>query len=235
MASSMPPRSRTCSNVGKESIQDLMDKFKAKIITIDDKPKIFEARYEVIKYQGEFKHPEAKLRDMDNPIGWADFLGGSPMEWLRSWRSFFQSPPSRRNIRLRTARGLRRRRFPMIYSAVMTRSKPPTIISSSRKIGATPYRMEWRSWILPSGGNGLDSLSRKSLRSGPSPESSWHSGFRCSRTSLGGDQEWSPFLSSGFWFDTLYYTGAKVIEVQEEDDTRPFKIYKVRWRGKGQS
>ena len=72
------PEIKNLFDVGKESIQDLMDKFKAKIITIDDKPKIFEARYEVIKYQGEFKHPEAKLRDMDNPIGWADFLGGFP-------------------------------------------------------------------------------------------------------------------------------------------------------------
>jgi hypothetical protein len=45
-----------------------------------------------------------------------------------------------------------------------------------------------------------------------------------------GTQKSSPFLSSGNWLDTLYYSSAKVVEVQEPEEGRPFKLYKVRWR-----
>jgi hypothetical protein len=43
-------------------------------------------------------------------------------------------------------------------------------------------------------------------------------------------QESSPFLMSGNFVDTIYYSGAVIKEVQEPDDERPYSQYTVQWR-----
>lgn len=43
-------------------------------------------------------------------------------------------------------------------------------------------------------------------------------------------QKSSPFLYSGNWIDTVYYTSARVIEVIDPGEDEPYSTYKVRWR-----
>jgi hypothetical protein len=46
----------------------------------------------------------------------------------------------------------------------------------------------------------------------------------------GGPQKSLPFIYSGNWIDTVYYTSAKVKEVIEPSDTKPYPTYRVTWR-----
>jgi hypothetical protein len=45
-----------------------------------------------------------------------------------------------------------------------------------------------------------------------------------------GDQKSSPFVYSGNWMDTVYYTNALITEIIEPDDSFPFPRYTVQWR-----
>ena len=45
-----------------------------------------------------------------------------------------------------------------------------------------------------------------------------------------GKQKSSPFLYSGNWMDTVYYSGAVVKEVIEPTQEKPYPRYKVQWR-----
>ena len=45
-----------------------------------------------------------------------------------------------------------------------------------------------------------------------------------------GRQKSSPFIYSGNWMDTVYYSGAVVTEVIEPTAEKPYPTYKVQWR-----
>ena len=45
-----------------------------------------------------------------------------------------------------------------------------------------------------------------------------------------GKQKSSPFLYSGNWMDTIYYTAAKITEVIDPTNAVPYPTYKVQWR-----
>lgn len=45
-----------------------------------------------------------------------------------------------------------------------------------------------------------------------------------------GHQKSSPFLYSGNWMDTVYYSGARITEVIVPTDEVPYSTYKVQWR-----
>lgn len=45
-----------------------------------------------------------------------------------------------------------------------------------------------------------------------------------------GKQKSSPFIWSGNWMDTVYYTGGVITEVIAPSDIVPFHTYKVKWR-----
>lgn len=45
-----------------------------------------------------------------------------------------------------------------------------------------------------------------------------------------GHQKSSPFVYSGNWMDTVYYTGARITEVIPPTDMVPYSTYKVKWR-----
>lgn len=47
-----------------------------------------------------------------------------------------------------------------------------------------------------------------------------------------GHQKSSPFIYSGNWVDTVYYSGAVIKEIQEPTDDTPYSTYAVTWRGK---
>jgi hypothetical protein len=45
-----------------------------------------------------------------------------------------------------------------------------------------------------------------------------------------GRQKSSPFVYSGNWMDTVYYSGARITEVIDPTDDVPYPTYKVAWR-----
>lgn len=47
-----------------------------------------------------------------------------------------------------------------------------------------------------------------------------------------GKQKSSPFVYSGNWMDTVYYSGARITEVIDPTDTIAYPTYKVKWHGK---
>jgi hypothetical protein len=45
-----------------------------------------------------------------------------------------------------------------------------------------------------------------------------------------GHQKSSPFLYSGNWMDTVYYSGGRITEVIDPTEETPYPTYKVQWR-----
>jgi hypothetical protein len=220
-------------DLGKEAIKDVMDKFKVKVVVIDSKPKVFEAKYELIKYQGTLKYSDAKLPKMnDELVGWADFLGGCPYGVIELMALLYGESTKPDKYLVEDGKGAAAAPIPAdLFGGYDEKQIPYN----------TLYLEEDWCDAFSDGFGGLESPRWWQRINFPKPDEKqkWPTpgefvglGIRMFPDKPWGDQESSPFLSSGNWFDTLYYTGAKVIEVKEPDDTRPFKLYKVRWRAK---
>ena len=56
-------------------------------------------------------------------------------------------------------------------------------------------------------------------------------GVRIFIDKIWGKQKSNPFLYSGNWMDTVFYTSAVITEVIDPTDTVPYSTYKVKWHG----
>lgn len=55
-------------------------------------------------------------------------------------------------------------------------------------------------------------------------------GVRMMPNKYWGNQKSSPFIYSGNWMDTVFYTGGRITEVIDPTDEVPYPTYKVQWR-----
>lgn len=223
------PSIKNLMDIGEESIQDVLDKFELKPVVVDDKYKIFQARYELVKYGEELQYPDAKLKDVDDPIGWADFLGGLPYGAVEIMALVY---------------GKSTEKYPTDGGNGDPVPPIPDDLFDGYEANDTPYNTlyieeDWCDGFSDGVEGELESprwwqrinfTLPDDPEKRPTPGEFVALGIRVFPTKPWGDQESSPFLSSGNWFDTLYYTSAKVVEILEPEGNRPFKLYKVKWR-----
>lgn len=205
---------------------------------VDDQNKIAEARYEVIKFGEEMKYKEAILPENSenrNLIGFTDFLGGVPYGAIEM---------SIRLWELSTAKLA----YPSLEEEGAVPPIPDSFFDETYAVQDVLYNILYiESDGVDAFANGLSTETQTELlwwvRNNlilpdeaikpwkfPIPGEFMSLGYRLFPTKPWGDQKTSPFIFSGNWFDTLYYTTAIVKEVLEPTDLIPFRRYEVKWR-----
>jgi len=187
---------------------------------------IFEARYEFPQYNKPFKHTEAVFYTED-VVGWIDFRGGVPYGCLEKMGIFGEVFSKDKSIGVTGGDAVAP--LPTTFF-----SKPSGVVLLFNKI-----------WL-----GGINVLPFTTGLSGyPVPDHNWWIRFNLVETEdnsnvgptpgefMGiviwvfpnlpwGWQETSPFIYSGNWMETVYYTTAKVTEVVDET------TYKVLYHDK---
>ena len=183
-------------------------------VTIDrGVQRIFEARYEFPQYNKPFKHTEAVFYEA-GVVGWMDFMGGVPYGCLEKLGIFGEVFSKDKSIG--------------VPGGDAVAPLPTTFFSEPDKVALLFNKI----WL--GGENTLPFV--KGLSGYPVPEHDWWVRFNLVETEetsnkaptpgefMGliiwvfpnlpwGWQETSPFIYSGNWMETVYYTTAKVIEV----------------------
>jgi len=218
-------------------LQSMYDKFSIRPVIIDNEEKIFEARYEVVIYGEKLTYPEAIISPDKEVTAFIDFLGGVPygaMEMsIMLWELASKAdkypvlpgeggavPPIPRDFFDETFEE-ERTLFNYLYL-----DKDGVVGFADGLSGEQETELLWwtrYNYILPD--------EEEEPRKYPVPGEFVAMGHRLFPTKPWGDQETSPFLFSGNWFDTLYYTTAIVVGVTEPTDEKPFPLYRVKWRG----
>lgn len=204
--------------------------------------KIFEARYEVLKYKVKPKsaqYPDAYKSFHGEPDGFIDFLTGFPYEEaeimavvyeesslqaLKPWAqkaatgevvppipaSLFEGPPP----------------IDIIHNYTAVPSPNVDHMADNLKGEQEPELLWWTRQAIHQYTHDLIPFKR------PIPGEFVALAVRLMPGKYWGEQQTNPFIFSGNWLDTLYYTSAIVEEVLEPNDKRPYHLYKVRWRRK---
>lgn len=196
---------------------------------------VFACRFEFPKYQKDFKYSEA----IEDPAyAFVDFLGGMPLECMEMLvlicqgdkkgdfdvkdgggrvaapcpTKFFKGAPEERILQNLTyphhkhvkpmARNLSGEPKPKLHWWIRTRFL---------KDQDTPPKYPTPGQFMALGVRMM-------------PDEPWGVGA--------GKQKSSPFIFSGNWADTVFYSGAKVKSIEDPTDDRPFSLYTVTWRGK---
>lgn len=216
---------------GEDILQEMCDKYKVAPLVISDKKTIFEARYELVKHGEGFKYSEAKLPEVDNPVGWADFLGGFPYGVVEMMALLFEEATE--NYDAQSGDGAAAPIPKDFFKGYEEKDIAYNLLYLTEKI-CDPFSDGISGEEKPKGPKWWQRINFEQdyLEKRPTPGEFVCLGIRLFPDKPWGDQEASPFISSGNWFDTLYYTSAKVLEVMEPDENRPFKLYKVGWRAK---
>jgi hypothetical protein len=216
----------------------MYDRYQIQPVDIDGSKCLFEMRYEIAKYREDLTYTEAILPNRE-PFAFMDFLSGVPFNavemkiklWEISTENFSDSP------------------YPVVVEVGAAPPVPDEFFDESYRERDTLFNYLWLDHdMVDAFRDGLTSEQQTELlwwtrenlempdevedpRTFPVPGEFVALGVRLFPTKPWGDQSTSPFLFSGNWFDTLYYTTAIVEEISEPTDTRPFRLYKVKWRG----
>ena len=221
----------------KEGLKEDLEVFEnLSPVLIDDEERLYEAKYEFIKYGAQFKYENALIKGLDNPIGWAEFLGGVPYASIELMALLFVENTEPEDYPVIEAKGNDPtapmpdnlfegfREKDIVYNVLFVEDDWLDAFTDSVK-GEVKAPRWWQRLNFF-----LKDPEEKEKEKRPTPGEFVSLGIRMFPDKPWGTQKSSPFLSSGNWFDTLYYTSAKVVEVLEPEEDRPFKLYKVRWR-----
>lgn len=221
---------------GADDLKDLADDLGIYLFqNRDGEDTVFACRFEFPKYGKDFKYSEAVTAPA---YGFVDFLGGIPLECVEMLvlicqgdkkgdfdvkdgtgkpaapcpRPFFKGAPADR----------------ILLNFLYLHPKHVKLMASN--LGGEPKpKLHW--WLRTRFLKDQDTPPKyptpgqfMALGVRMMPDEPWGTGA--------GKQKSSPFIFSGNWADTVFYTGAKVISIEDPTDERPFPLYTVSWRGK---
>jgi hypothetical protein len=199
--------------------------------------RLFLARFELPKYQEAFQFPEAILEEVgDEARGFVDFLGGFPIEDCEMLLLIGQYSSIPDEVDVKESDGEKmvapfpaklfawpdKQKILMNFTAITTGDSKYLAANLSGE--DKPKHVHW--WVRT---NLRDTKDDVALRF-PTPGEFFGLGIRMMVGKPWGHQLSSPFIWSGNWLDTVYYTSAEVKEVIPPDDDRPFNLYTVKWR-----
>ncbi len=216
-----------------DSLDEMFEGFQIFPVLIDDKEMLYLARFEFPKDGEDFQFNEAVLKV--GVAAWADFLAGFPMESteLLTLVGQYTSKADKKAGKLDVLAaedgdaapplpndffaGYEERKIPLNYLYLdgdCAQTMADDLLGEPK-----PEGLHW--WVranfaktdkFPLPGEFLGLACRLM------PDKAW------------GTQKSSPFLYSGNWFDTLYYTSGRITAVDPPNDNRPYPLYTVRWR-----
>jgi hypothetical protein len=218
-----------------ESLDRMVERLRIAIFRtwFEPQPRLFLARYEFPKYEEDFQHPDAIFAE--EALGFIDFLAGFPMECVEMLGMVGEHSTDEEEIEtewfVEAADG-------------PTAPVPEEFFEGMPKekllLNTLFFANEGRSEIFmvenlagePEPEN-LHSWARANIKVGdrfPIPGEFFGLAVRMMPDKPWGPQLSSPFLYSGNWMDTVFYTGAVVKEVIPPNDNFAFPRYLVQWR-----
>lgn len=223
-----------------DSLQDMFDRFSMYPIKIGEDEKLFTARFEWLRYARDLQFSEAQLGSGEC-YGWIDFLCGFPFlgaSELLVWVGEYSSQQELKDGLLAAIKS-EDAAAPPIPEDLFEGYQDDRIILDYRYIDDPQDTKDRSMWV-----DGLESE--------PEPEG-LHWWIRINFADMDdkkypvpgefaalanrqwpalpwGEQKSSPYLFSGNWIDTAYYTSGKILEVNQPTDERNYYTYTVQWR-----
>lgn len=209
-----------------EPMQDDLGVYPFQDTNGDDR--LFLARYEFPKHKADFKYLEAVF--LSRTIGFIDFLAGFPLECVEMLVLIGEHSSKRDTIEVLEGKGA----APPVPNEFFFWPEEDRILLNILYLAAdnvqwlaqnlagelAPQNLHW--WLRV---NINDEKAKF-----PVPGEFLGLGVRLMPDKPWGEQKSSPFIYSGNWMDTVFYTGARVKEVIEPDDEFPYPRYKIQWR-----
>jgi hypothetical protein len=211
----------------------MFDRFEIYPVEIDGKLVLYLARFEFPKYDEDFQFPEALL-DQEDVVAFIDFLSGWPMENIEMLTMVgeLSSRKDKEDGNLESHEGEDDSTPPLPDDFFEGYDEPKIMVNwiyldsdfaESLADGLEgepePEGLHW--WVR---------INLKESDKFPVPGEFFSLGARLMPDRIWGEQKSSPFLFSGNWMDTVFYTSGIITEIQEPTDERPYSLYKVQWR-----
>jgi hypothetical protein len=187
--------------------------------------RLFLARYEFPAYAEEFQHPDGVF--LNDALGFIDFLGGFPLECVEMLVMVGEHSSEPGKVAVKAGEGA----APPVPQDFFSWPEQDRVLLNTLYLAAE--NVKWMAKNLdgePEPMN-LHWWLRVNLRDPkvkfPVPGEFLGLGVRLMPDVPWGAQKSSPFLYSGNWLDTVYYTGARVTAVDASGDV---PVYQVQWR-----
>lgn len=226
-----------------QSLDDMIEKFGIHPVLIKE-PKeelLFLARFEAITFNAEFKHDDV-LRDEDAPedvIIFIDFLDGmscgaaeligvvgelSSCKNIVVLESNHKSVPEMHEKFFADSEFEDDKHVPFshLWADRLKKDNPYQMLAKNLEGELLPINCHW--WFR------FFLVDEESEIKWPVPGEFLSFCPRIWPSMAWNYQESNPFMFSGNWMETVYYTNAKVIEVLEATDETPYPTYRIQYR-----
>jgi hypothetical protein len=217
-----------------KSLEKLMERYSIHPLQVDGKPVLYLGRFEFPKYDEDFEHPEAIFVEDKEVVGFVDFLAGFPLECVEMLAMVgeWSSKPDKEQGRLAVLPGDKGAAAPVpqdffagypedkvLLNLIYLDTDYARTMADGLEGEPEPKGLRW--WV------------RVNLKKGgkyPVPGEFFALAVRMMPDQAWGEQKSSPFLYSGNWMDTVFYTSGRITAIDPANDNRPYPLYTVRWR-----
>lgn len=200
----------------------------------DGNDRLFLARFEFPKNGEEFQFPEAVFaEDKTKAGGWIDFLAGFPVDCCEMLLAIGEYSTRPDKIYVKDGEGKAAAPVPekffiwpendKILFNLTALSTPNVGKIMADNLEGEPKPDNAHFWFRVNLGNVPG-------QKWPIPGEFLGLGIRMMPDKPWGKQKSSPFIWSGNWMDTVFYSGAVITEIIDPTDEIPYPTYKVRWR-----
>ncbi len=200
----------------------------------DGNDRLFLARFEIPIYGKNFQKTDGVISGQ-HPAAFIDFLGGFPLECCEMLMAIGERSSSKDKVPVLPGEDAAAAPVPQEFFVGYDEDR--VLLNY---LYLTPENVQWMAKNLDGepGPANLHWWLRVNLVEDSGSPSKWPLpgefmglGVRMMPDKPWGSQKSSPFIYSGNWMDTVYYTGAVIKEVQEPTDDQPYSTYTVIWRG----
>jgi hypothetical protein len=240
---SASPRLDDIMDMAQDSLQPMFDKLKMSPFQDQTKAnRLFLAKFEFPNWGEPFTYRDAAKESDPNssslfqPYCFFDFLGGMPLDCCEMLLvvTEFTTPANKVTVQpgeeavvppipeeffewLDMAR--------VLFNITALASPNCDWMATDLPGESIPDNLHW--WVRTFLGNKTD---KETCTPFPLPGEFVAMAVRIMPDKPWGEQKTSPFIYSGNWFDTVFYTSGTIIEVLDPVPPAPYNTYRVRWR-----
>jgi hypothetical protein len=237
----------------KDGLDQMFEDFKIEPVNVHRSDRIFLARFEFPAYDQDFKHPDGAFNE--KAIGFVDFLVGFPFHCIETLGCIgeWSSDPEKTDTVERTTEPIPfapRGQFFKGFEAYLANYTGASAQQYTRSISFLGRTSEFRYSGRP--GNEYECRSMAQNLEGTDKPRKLHFWLRlniigadefpipgeflalCCRIFPNlpwGKQGTNPYVFSGNWMDTVFYSSGRVLEVQPDTEDRPYNLYTIKRRG----
>jgi len=212
------------------SLDTMFSELQISPVVINNEKKLFMACYEFPTYGNDFSFHIADKPDLT--IGWIDFLGGMPFGDIEMLGIIGEYSSTREDIQVKKGNGMPVPPIPyrlfegfgedrVLFNQMWIASE--NVIPLASQVAGVPKPQNPHWWLR------YFITENKEIK-WPVPGEFLGLGVRIFPNLPWGSQESNPFLFSGNWMDTVYYSSGRIKEIIEPDVFKDYYRYKIQRR-----